>query len=167
MFRIFKDAVAGLGIPAFLLCLGFGVDAFHGVCHAHFLENTAALSQDGAFLGTTSLLPQMDEARRYLELVDWSVQCNPGRPSIVNTSIATAVQGYYGDVHATFRTEGSRLWINPLMSIYWTYELAPVVDRITYREALEATESFEDLVAVLQPIIRRRGGKRPKQPIPV
>lgn len=109
----------------------------------------------------------MDEARRYLELVDWSVQCNPGRPSIVNTSIATAVQGYYGDVHATFRTEGSRLWINPLMSIYWTYELAPVVDRITYREALEATESFEDLVAVLQPIIRRRGGKRPKQPIPV
>src|SRR4051812_3987158 len=34
-----------------VVCLGFGIDRHHGVCHAHFLENVAALSREGAFLG--------------------------------------------------------------------------------------------------------------------
>jgi hypothetical protein len=33
-----------------LLCLGFGIDAHGGVCHAHFLETVAALSRDVAYL---------------------------------------------------------------------------------------------------------------------
>ena len=34
-----------------LACLGFGVDAFHGVCHAQFLEAVAAITKGGGFLG--------------------------------------------------------------------------------------------------------------------
>ena len=36
-----------------LVCLGFGIDAFHGVCHAHFLEAVAELTRCGAFLGAS------------------------------------------------------------------------------------------------------------------
>lgn len=36
-------------------CLGFGIDAYHGVNHALVLENLAALERDGAYLGAFSL----------------------------------------------------------------------------------------------------------------
>jgi hypothetical protein len=50
-------AVDGLSeIPHRLVaCLGFGVDAFHGVNHSLVLENLAALERDGAYLGAFSL----------------------------------------------------------------------------------------------------------------
>src|SRR5262245_55339512 len=51
----------------YLVCLGFGVDAFHGVCHAHALEAVAELTRQGAFLGVASLLREMPEVRRYAE----------------------------------------------------------------------------------------------------
>jgi len=40
-------AVSRLDVPTRLVvCIGFGVDAHHGVCHAHFLENVAAANSD-------------------------------------------------------------------------------------------------------------------------
>ena len=35
------------GVDSFVVSIGFGVDAFHGVCHAHVLENIAAIEPDG------------------------------------------------------------------------------------------------------------------------
>src|ERR1700739_3415653 len=49
---------------------GFGIDAYHGVCHANWLENVAALTSEGAFLGATALLKRMPEVRLYLEAVN-------------------------------------------------------------------------------------------------
>ncbi|MEU7934633.1 DUF1152 domain-containing protein [Micromonospora echinofusca] len=41
-------AVAGLDVPVKLVvCLGFGIDAYHGVNHTQVLENIAALDRDG------------------------------------------------------------------------------------------------------------------------
>src|SRR5262249_44726378 len=71
-----------------VVCLGFGIDRHHGVCHAHFLENVAALSREGGFLGALSLLKEMPEVSRYLEAVAFSQEQMPGHPSIVSTSIA-------------------------------------------------------------------------------
>ena len=78
-------AVAGLDVPSKLVvCLGFGIDAYHGVCHAHVLENIAALERDGGYLGALSdrrdaggaRLPRRGRATRR--------RTTPGRPSIVN-----------------------------------------------------------------------------------
>ncbi|HST83772.1 MAG TPA: DUF1152 domain-containing protein [Kineosporiaceae bacterium] len=45
-------AVAGLDVPiALVSCLGFGIDAYHGVVHTQVLENLAALERDGGYLG--------------------------------------------------------------------------------------------------------------------
>jgi hypothetical protein len=44
-------AVAALDVPTRIVaCVGFGVDAFHGVCHANWLENVAALASRGRIL---------------------------------------------------------------------------------------------------------------------
>ncbi len=156
-----------LDIPTKLMaCLGFGIDAFHGVCHAHMLENVAELAKNDAFLGTFSLLKQMSEAQRYLKAVDYSNTRTPGLESIVNNSIASAVEGHYGNHHRTNRVRQSRLWINPLMSIYWAFELAPVAERILYLDHIKDTETFQDVIVALEAWERDRP-RRPRRDIPV
>ena len=58
-------AVDALDVPRKLLaCLGFGVDRYHGVCHAQYLEAVAALTVRGAFLGAFALTSEMSAVRR-------------------------------------------------------------------------------------------------------
>lgn len=92
-------------------CLGFGVDYYHGVCHAHFLEGVAEITKAGGYLGMFSLVEQMPEAQLFREAAEAVFAEMPHYPSIVSTSILSALAGEYGDHHATSRTSGSTLWI--------------------------------------------------------
>jgi hypothetical protein len=159
-------AVAGLDVPQRLVaCLGFGVDAFHGVCHAHALENIAELSAAGAFLGAFSLLPSMPEAIAYLEAVEHANRMTPRRPSIVNGSIADAVRGRFGDVHSTSRTAGSELFISPLMAMVFAFDLPALAARALHLPLLEGTRSaFE--VALRIEGFRDSLPHRPRRSIP-
>ncbi len=159
-------ALEDLQRPRYLVCLGFGVDAFHGVCHAHFLENTAALAQEGAFLGTFSLLREQEEGAAYLDLVDFATSAEPTRPSIVNTSIAASVRGFFGDHHSTRRTQGSELFINPLMAIYWCYEASAVTERILYKDPIRQTQTFGQLLRMIEGLRKTYEGRRPRISIP-
>lgn len=155
---------AGLGTPAedvssllaaeelplahrYLVCLGFGVDRYHGVCHAQFLEAVAELSREGGYVGAWSLTPVMESVQRYQQCVDYVQERTPGRESIVCASITSAIEGHFGDHHRLERTKnsGSELWINPLMSLYWAFELEPVARRVIYRDWIEPTVSFGQL----------------------
>ncbi len=128
----------------YLVCLGFGVDSFHGVCHAHGLEAVAELTQMGAFLGAFSLLQEMPEVRRYAAATEAVFAAMPGHPSIVSASILSAVEGHFGDYHRTHRTAGSKLWINPLMAFYWCFRLGPVARRILYLDAIKQGHTYGD-----------------------
>ena len=160
-------ALDDLPVDRFLVCLGFGVDAFHGVCHAHFLENIADLSKSNSFLGTFSLLPQQPEAQAYVAAVRYASDRDPSHASIVNTSIAAAVTGHYGDHHTTARTKGSKLWINPMMSIYWSFKLQAVVDRVLYREMLRSTQTFNEVIRIVDAARKTYEGRRAHMAIPV
>jgi hypothetical protein len=160
-------AVDGLELPRKLLvCLGFGVDHYHGVCHAHFLEAVAEVMLAGGFLGTFSLLPDMPEVERYMQATQAVCNFMPRHPSIVSTSIVSALEGRYGDYHATERTAGSTLWINPLMTLYWCFRLDPVARRVLYLEELKQTETYADVDAVIFSFRSRCPG-RPWMGIPV
>ena len=159
-------SVSTIDVPTRLVyCLGFGIDAFHGVCHAHFLENVAALSQSGGFRGSMSLLPDMEESGFYLDAVRFSEERMPSQPSIVNTSIASALAGEFGDVHRTERTKSSELFINPLMSMYWIFDLPALVSRSLYLDRLMNTDSIWDVQNEIQ-LFRGGQRKREYQPIP-
>ena len=111
-------AADALPIPLKLvMCVGFGIDAYHGVCHAHFLENVATLAREGAYLGTAALLSGMPEADAYRDAVKHAMDQARYSSSIVNLSILSAIEGDFGDVHRTKRTSNSELFINPLMSL--------------------------------------------------
>ena len=139
------------GIPRkFLACLGFGVDAFHGVCHAQFLENVAAIIDGGGYLGAWSLMDGQEEFRLYCEALEFVTQRMPQRPSIVNTSVAAAVRGSFGNIHATKRTWGSKLFINPLMALYWTFQLEAVARRNLYLDQIRDTRTFPELSLAIE-----------------
>ncbi|MEO0628118.1 MAG: DUF1152 domain-containing protein [Bacteroidota bacterium] len=151
----------------FLLSLGFGVDHFHGVSHYRFLENVAELIRDGGYLGAFQLLPKMEEVKMFQELVDYANQAMKGRESIVANSIYMAVQGEYGNIHRTRRTEGSELWINPLMSIYWAFDLRAVVKKVKYYDRIKNSETIGDINAGILAYRRGLESYRDKKQIPI
>lgn len=149
-----------------LACIGFGIDTFHGVCHAHFLENVAALIGDDAFLGAWSLLRTMDEFAFYRDACDYVFARLRQQPSIVNSSVISAVNGSFGDHHATKRTDQSKLFVNPLMALYWTFRLQDVAQRNLYLECIQSTQTIGEVSLAIE---RFRDGlpkTRPWQTIP-
>ncbi|MFB9733653.1 DUF1152 domain-containing protein [Streptomyces thermocoprophilus] len=122
-----------------VVSLGFGVDAYHGVNHAHVLENLAALDRDGAYLGAFSLPRDSAEGTRYLDAVAHAQRHTPSHPSIVNGSIAAAVRGEFGDVRFTERTRGSELFINPLMALYFCVDAPALARRNLYLDRIADT----------------------------
>lgn len=133
-------AVAGLDVAVKLVtCLGFGIDAYHGVNHVQVLENLAALDRDGGYLGALSIPGASREAVLYRDAVADAQAATPDRPSIVNGQIAAATSGAFGDVQFTRRTSGSALFVNPLMAIYFTVDLDKLAARCLYLDRIENT----------------------------
>ena len=133
-----------------LVCLGFGIDTFHGVCHAYFLEAVSDLIQHDAFLGSWSLTRDMLEIQRYQTATEYVLQAMPTHPSIVSTSILNALNGRFGDVQTTMRTAGSKLFINPLMSFYWAFRLDAVAQRLLYLNAILPTQNLREVSYVIE-----------------
>jgi hypothetical protein len=144
-------AVAGLDVPVRLVvCAGFGIDSFHGVCHAHVLENIAALDRDGAYLGALSIPARSQEGEAYLDAVAHAQEHTPQHPSIVNGQIAAAMCGVFGDKHFTTRTGGSELFINPLMAIYFSFQLTGVYKRLLYKGFVELTHTWTQMGTAIE-----------------
>lgn len=159
------NAVQGVA-QKYVACVGFGVDAFHGVCHAHYLENVAAIIATEGHVGTWSLMCEMEEFRLYREACDYVMARMPRHPSIVNTSIISAVLGRFGDQHATDRTEGSELFINPLMTLYWAFRLEHVARRNLYLDKIADTTTYQELSLAIEAFHASEPKLRPWKEIP-
>ena len=159
-------AVVATDVPTKVIaCVGFGVDTYHGVCHANWLENVAALIADGAFLGATALLERMPEVRLYINAVNAAEMATRQWPSIVNGSIVSAIEGRFGDYHSNPRTQSSKLFISPLMSLLWAFDLAAVGRRNLYLDRLAETQSIRDVHLAIEDF-RETVKCRPWEPIP-
>lgn len=159
-------AVAGLAVPVKLAaCLGFGVDAYHGVCHAHFLENVAAVSRAGGYLGAFSIPPGSEEAELFLDAARHAKLHTPSRPSIVMGSIAAALEGSFGDVRFTERTADGELFVNPLMTVYFCFEVDVVARWSKLVPAIEGTTTIWEVAAAIG-AVRQACDHRPRTAIP-
>ena len=153
-------AVDGLGLErSLLVCLGFGVDHYHGVSHADVLQAIQELARNDAYLGAWALTGAMEEGRMLLDAVAYVHDAQPRHPSIVCSSIASALEGAFGDIHRTERTKESRLFINPLMSIYFGFRLKQVVQRLMYADRIRRTVTYTELSLAIETF---RSGFRPR-----
>lgn len=153
---VVEDAVSivaverAAGEQAVLAAIGFGVEHYHGVSHYAFLENAARLTNEAGFLGAFSVLSGTAAGAAFLDLVDYANQRQPEHRSIVCNSIASALRGEFGNYHATNRTSGTDLFINPLMSQYWTFAVTRVARLMIYADDLAETERMEDASRVIE-----------------
>jgi hypothetical protein len=139
-------ALAGIpDVKRLVVCLGFGIDAYHGVCASHVLENLAALGP--AYLGALSIPPSSAEARAYIDAVKHAQAETPSRPSIVNAQIAAALRGEFGDVDVNHRA--ANLFVNPLMAVYFAVDLAGLAASVDYLPRLENTETLHEVDAAI------------------
>ncbi|MFF2551098.1 DUF1152 domain-containing protein [Nocardia sp. NPDC058058] len=149
-----------------VVSVGFGIDAYHGVCHAHVLENLAALQRQNAFLGALSIPPDSPEGAAYFAAVVHALRETPLRPTVVHSQIASALRGEFGDVHATDRTAGSELFVNPLMAMYLTVDLPALADTVEYLPLLEPTEHAYQVAMLIEAHLTSRPAPRPAGVIP-
>lgn len=127
-----------------LACVGFGAE--REITHAHILENMADLARRGAFLGACALTRDLPEYRAYEDAV-MAVHAEPFQdPSVINASIVSAVRGEYGDYHLTAKTHGRRLWISPLMALYWCFDFPAVAAQHPVLPDLDDTFTFQEAV---------------------
>ncbi|MFJ8746091.1 DUF1152 domain-containing protein [Embleya sp. NPDC127516] len=160
-------AVAGVRVPTRLVVsLGFGIDSYHGICHAQVLENLAALTRSGHYLGALSIPRESREGALYLDAVAYANRLTPRRSSIVHGSVGAALQGRFGDAHFTERTGNSELFINPLMSVYFTVDLAGLAERSLYLSLLEGSVTIWDVARRIDEFRDGLATTRPRQTIP-
>lgn len=127
-----------------LACIGLGAE--QDVTHFHVFENIARLTKAGGFHGICTLTPQMNVYQEYEKAVLY-VQAQPAQdPSVINSSIVSAVRGEYDNYHLTNKTFGSKLWISPLMPIYWFFDFEKVVEQHLFLSQIHPTERFWDAV---------------------
>ena len=129
----------------YLISIGFGIDHFHGVCHKQFLESVALQIKNGGYKGCCSVTKEDKEGEKFIELVDFANHRQKGHQSIVANSIVSAMQGHFGNYHATYRTRGSELFINPLMNIYWFFDLDKVAGQLLYLSLIEDSQTERDV----------------------
>ena len=146
-----------------LACIAFGAE--QNLTHAHIFENIASLTKAGGFLGSCSLIPSMESYQAYDDAVAY-VQNNQFQdPSVINSSIVSAVRGHYGNYHLTEKTKRSQLWISPLMSMYWFFDVGCVVKQNMLLPEIEGTMLFRDalykVIAKAERIPRRAATKIP------
>jgi hypothetical protein len=125
-----------------ICCVGLGIEP--DLCYYHILENIARLTEAGGFLGTCSLVRTMTSYKLYEDAVNYVQGMRLQDPSVINSSIVSAVQGHYADYHMTRKTEGSKLWISPLMGICWFFDLRIVANFNLYLPNLKESETFMD-----------------------
>ena len=153
-------AVDQLDLPLRMLaCLGFGIE--RETHHAHILENIAALTKAEAFLGACALLPQMDAVQSYVDAVQFAFDQGEQVPSVINASVVSAVRGEFGDFHLTERTKGNQLWISPLMTLYWFFDLPAVAERNLWLPHVRDTRTKIDLFRAMT----IASGKHPRRPL--
>lgn len=151
----------------FLLNVGFGVDHFHGVSHFRFLENVADIAKDDGYLGLFQLTKEMEEAKKYASAIQFANEKMKDMESIVSNSIVSALEGQYGDYHRTLRTKGSELWINPLMTIYWCFDLRAVIKKIKYYDWIKDVNTMGEFNGQLFKFRNELKSLRKKKNLPI
>jgi hypothetical protein len=136
-------------VPTRLMaCVGLGIEPEVG--YAHLFENIAALTKSGAFLGSCSLLKDMDAYKQFENAVLYTFDQQPDYASVICSSLISAVRGEYGNHHLTKRTHGSQLRISPLMPIYWFFDAQKVAERNRLLEHLRLTWTIDEAWTAMQ-----------------
>jgi hypothetical protein len=122
-------AVENLPIPVKILStIGFGTEVEEAVDHYAALENIAGIIKAGGFYGSCSLVPSMEAFALYEQACRHAWEGENRALSHISTRIIPAAHGEFGDFRM-YVQERTKVFISPLMSIFWFYDANVVVQR--------------------------------------
>lgn len=142
--------------------MNYKLISFHSVSHYLYLENVADLIKKDGFLGTIHLLKEMEEGKNFGELCEYAFK--KMEISIVNGSIKSAMEGEFGNFQFTQRTKNSKLFINPLMTLYWCFNLKSISKNLYCLKELQQVKFPHQITNA---IFGNRNNIRKNQSIPL
>ena len=166
-------AVSKLAVKEkYLACLGFGTEVEEQVCHFRALENIAGLAASGAFLGSCSLTAQTDAFGLYQRVARQVFATKDMRKSHIHSRVIPAIEGDFGvkyiDADAALPGHAAQeAFINPLMGIYWFFDVEGVVKRNLLAAHLEPTGTWTDVMMVYRQWKNSLTGLRESVKIPL
>jgi hypothetical protein len=117
--------------------------------HQSLAERCSEARPVAAYHGAFSVSRHTKEGALYLRAVAHAEQEHDGHASIVNGSIAAALDGKFGDVQFSRRTAESELYVNPLMGMYFTFDLMGLCRRNQYLRQLVDAPSVVHVEAII------------------
>lgn len=121
----------------------FGTEgANHEVSHAEALERTSDLIKIKKFIGVTAMVPQDPVIQKYDSCISYIYKHLPlERHSNIVSSIRASYKGLFGDLAVTVKAEISPIWISPLTSLVWIYDLEAVAKmKLFYKDVLDSVD---------------------------
>jgi hypothetical protein len=158
-------AIRNLDVPIKMLaCIGFGTEVEEAVCHYNALENMAALTKAGAFLGACALTPQMPVFQQFESACRYVWDQPDHHKSHISTRIIPAVRGEFGN-YDMYNLNRSSVFVSPLMGLYWFFDAPTVIKHNLLIDIVADTQSKEDAFRLVTSYIRRLN-MRPRRSIP-
>lgn len=161
-------ALSSFSIPKVLACLGFGTEVEDKVCHHHVLQNMAELIAEhpANFMGSCCLAPWQAEFVRYKDAAHY-VQSRPNcKVSHITSRIVPAVQGKFGNYHAYQHFKETKLYLTPLMGLYWFFRANAVIQKNLLIDSLKKTFTFTDVRIVFRQLLYdKKFDQRQIQPV--
>lgn len=143
------SAIESLDIPTKILgCLGFGAEL--EVCHYNALDNMSRMAKAAAFLGACALVKHMPVYQQYEQACRYVWERPFHKKSHINMRVVSATQGEFGDYHIYDDYIPRKVFVSPLMSLYWFYDAQTVVEHNylakVIRDELTINDAYEKCV---------------------
>jgi hypothetical protein len=130
-------------------CLGFGTEVEEHLCHHLALENVAALTKAGGFLGACALTPQMSCFQHYEAACRYVWEQPNHQKSHISTRVLPAVRGEFGNHHLYSVDSNITIYLSALMTLYWWFDANAVIKRNLLLDKLKNTQTTEEALRII------------------
>ncbi len=152
----------------YFVMTAFGTEGYNKtVSHTDVLERVSDLIAKDKFLGVSSLLKNDKTGEDFIEGANYIFNhMAPEARSTIVSSIINAMKGSFGDREVNLKTRNSPVWLSPLTTFYWFFELPAVAKmKIFYEEVLN-TDSVSDVSEIIHKLHSSYDNKK-RRNIPV
>ncbi|HEX8551204.1 MAG TPA: DUF1152 domain-containing protein [Abditibacteriaceae bacterium] len=133
-----------VGPRKILTTTAFGAERWDKISHSQALERIADLTRRDALYGVSTLVRSTLEGAAFVDAAHYIFEHQKTRPSIVVSSMLSALNGQFGELSVNAYTETTPLWISPLMCLYWFFDLSEVARQKKFLSQLQNTQTLTE-----------------------
>lgn len=125
----------------------FGTEGIkHEISHAQVLMRVSDLIKQEKMIGVSSLIKGSYSGEKFMRAVRFIYQ-NSSREheSNIVSSIISSIQGAFGETAVNSKTQERTIWVSPLTSLFWFFNLDAVAKMKLFYEDSLTTDTVEEV----------------------